>query len=202
MLIQRKWQILSAISSGKAISEIEPPLAGTEIRFFIENKAGYDAIKSKMKPGESLVFVPPDDMDYDESDEPWPPVYDEKKLVISENQDTISEKTQYDGAPFGNQNAAGPHKRSHLSKADKEKYEKRIVGQITSDGVKVTGFSDHAFDRIAQRNLSPKRIETMLASNDISPDRTHPNRRCYDTDGSRLVLDFTDGTIVTVEWRR
>lgn len=114
---------------------------------------------------------------------------------------TTNPTEQEDGAPAGNQNAAGPHKRKHLSPADKARYTKRIVGQTTSDGVKITGFSGHAFDRVAQRNVSAKRIEAMIRSAKVSQDKKHPNRRCYDVKGSRLVLDHTTGTIVTIEWR-
>ncbi len=127
----------------------------------------------------------------------------EKTLDFSTPADTIKSKgITKDGAPKGNDNAAGPHKRSHLSSSDKARYRNRIVGQKTSDGVQVKGFSDHAFDRIAQRNLSPKRIEDMLRSQDVSPDKTYQNRRCYDVKGSRLVLDHMTGTIVTIEWRK
>lgn len=127
----------------------------------------------------------------------------EKTLDFSTPANTIKSKgITNDGAPKGNDNAAGPHKRSHLSSSDKARYRNRIVGQKTSDGVQVKGFSDHAFDRIAQRNLSPKRIEDMLRSQDVSPDKTYQNRRCYDVKGSRLVLDHTTGTIVTIEWRK
>ena len=127
----------------------------------------------------------------------------EKTLDFSTPADTIKSKgITEDGAPKGNDNAAGPHKRSHLSSSDKARYRNRIVGQKTSDGVQVKGFSDHAFDRIAQRNLSPKRIEDMLRSQNVSPDKTYQNRRCYDVKGSRLVLDHTTGTIVTIEWRK
>ena len=128
---------------------------------------------------------------------------EEKPLDFSTPADTIKSKgITNDGAPKGNDNAAGPHKRSHLSSSDNARYRNRIVGQKTSDGVQVKGFSDHAFDRIAQRNLSPKRIEDMLRSQNVSPDKTYQNRRCYDVKGSRLVLDHTTGTIVTIEWRK
>ena len=128
---------------------------------------------------------------------------EEKTLDFSTPANTIKSKgITNDGAPKGNDNAAGPHKRSYLSSSDKARYRNRIVGQKTSDGVQVKGFSDHAFDRIAQRNLSPKRIEDMLRSQDVSPDKTYQNRRCYDVKGSRLVLDHTTGTIVTIEWRK
>lgn len=128
---------------------------------------------------------------------------EEKTLDFSMPMDTIkSTGISEDGAPKGNDNAAGPHKRSHLSSSDKARYKKRIVGQTTSDGVTVKGFSEHAFDRVAQRNLSPKRIEDMLRSTNVSPDKTYASRRCYDVKGSRLVLDHTTGTIVTIEWRK
>lgn len=127
----------------------------------------------------------------------------ENPIDFQAETDTITSKDIInDGAPKGNDNAAGPHKRSHLSSSDKAKYRNRIVGQKTSDGVQVKGFSNHAFDRIAQRNLSPKRIEDMLRSQNVSPDKTYQNRRCYDVKGSRLVLDHTTGTIVTIEWRK
>lgn len=127
----------------------------------------------------------------------------EKTIDFSPENNTIkSQETSEDGAPKGNQNAAGPHKRSHLSEADKQKYTKRIVGQKTSDGVTVTGFIDHAFDRVAQRNISMGQIEQMLRSNQVSPDKTYPDRNCYDIKGKRLVLDKKTGEIITVEKRR
>lgn len=131
-------------------------------------------------------------------------ISERREIILDnpQNQDTITVKNQTDGAPDGNRNAAGPHKRSHLSKADTERYSKRLVGQKTSDGITVSKITPHAFDRIAQRNLSAARIEDMLRSSNVSPDKNHPNRRCYDTKGSRLVLDHTDGTIVTIEWRK
>lgn len=113
-----------------------------------------------------------------------------------------SEEIETDGAPKGNQNAAGPHKRTHLSAADKKSYEKRIVGQKTSDGVTITKFWSHAFDRIAERNISKGQIEKMLQSDRVSPDKTHPERNCYDIKGKRLVVDTKTGEIITVEWRK
>lgn len=127
----------------------------------------------------------------------------EKPIDFSPENNTIkSQETSEDGAPKGNQNAAGPHQRSHLSKADQEKYTKRIVGQKTSDGITVTGFWNHAFDRIAQRNMSMGQIEKLLQNGQVSPDKTYPNRNCYDVPGKRLVLDKNTGEIVTIEWRK
>lgn len=138
------------------------------------------------------------------------------QLIISKNPIDLSAKTSIiksnnttddtveDGAPEGNDNAKGPHKRSKFSKKDQNRYKKRIVGKKTSEGVEVKMFSEpHVFDRIAQRNISMKKIEDMLASDKVSPDKTYPDtRKCYDIEGMRLVLDVTDGTVVTVEKRR
>lgn len=77
MLNKRKWDILCAAARGADASEIDPPLVGMEIRYFELHKI--DAEKAKRKAGRNdLMYVPPNDMDYDESNDPWPP--DEKML--------------------------------------------------------------------------------------------------------------------------
>lgn len=76
MLNQRKWEILGFISAEKPIEEIDPPLSGTEVRYYKEHKEQYEKIKPNLPKGVKFQFVPPNDMDYDESNEPWPPVYD------------------------------------------------------------------------------------------------------------------------------
>lgn len=119
----------------------------------------------------------------------------QKEFTTPTNSDIIQETSEDGGPGSGKQ-------RTHLSEEDKASYTKRIVGQKTSDGVEVTGFRDHAFDRIAQRNISKAQIERMLQSPDVSPDKTYPERNCYDIKGKRLVLDMTTGEIITVEKRR
>lgn len=119
----------------------------------------------------------------------------QKEFTTPTNSDIIQETSEDGGPGSGKQ-------RTHLSEEDKASYTKRIVGQKTSDGVEVTGFRDHAFDRIAQRNISKAQIECMLQSHDVSPDKTYPERNCYDIKGKRLVLDKTTGEIITVEKRR
>ena len=113
---------------------------------------------------------------------------------------------RHDGAPQGNQNAAGPHKGKgqaghSLSKKEREKIKSRLVGKKSSQGVVVKRISQHAFDRIGGRKMSAGRIEKMLASTNVSPSQTGSNRSTYDIPGSRLVLG-DDGTIITVMWRK
>lgn len=130
------------------------------------------------------------------------PYISENTLDFSAKTDIVTSKgTTDDGAPVGNQNAAGPHRRSHLSAADKEKYSERLIGLTTSAGTEVKAITGHAFDRIAERRISVSRIEDMIKNGKVSPDKTHPDRHVYDIPGSRMVLNYETGTIITVEWR-
>ena len=90
-----------------------------------------------------------------------------------------------------------------LSDKDKQKYEKRIVGQKTSTGLEITGFDEngHTFQRIAERGISPARIENMIAQEPV-PDKKFTNREIYWHEGSGIVIDTDTGVIITTMWRR
>lgn len=134
----------------------------------------------------------------------------EKTIDKSVNSFTIkSQDITEDGGPgsgnHGHEGVKGQRggSKPRLSAKDKAKYDRRIKGKKTSDGVEISNIRGHAYDRIAERRISPKRIEDMLASTKVSPDKTYPeSRRCYDVPGSRLVVDFVVGEIVTIEWRK
>ena len=49
-----------------------------------------------------------------------------------------------------------------LDNAERKRYDKILVGSRTSDGVKITSMSEHAYDRAAQRNISPGQIRDTL----------------------------------------
>ena len=114
---------------------------------------------------------------------------------------------KFDGAPLGNQNAAGPHRSSGggkgrtVGKAEREKISNRFVGKTTSNGTKITKISDHAFDRLGGRLMSPGRMQRMIDSTDVKPDAQHADRKVYDIPGSRMVI-ADNGTIVTMMWRK
>lgn len=59
----RKWAILSAISAGTPVSQIDPPLNEAEIRYYETNLAPFLQIKSNLPANISLQFVPTDDSD-------------------------------------------------------------------------------------------------------------------------------------------
>lgn len=132
----------------------------------------------------------------------------EKPLDFKAQSATIKSKedTAFDGAPKGNQNAAGPHKGGggsghKLSQTERTKLENRFVGKKSSKGTEIKKFSEHAFERLGGRAISAGRFEKMLNSTDTKPDKNHPDRTLYDVPGSRMVL-ADDGTVVSIMWRR
>jgi len=88
-----------------------------------------------------------------------------------------------------------------LSEKDKKRYERRIVGKKTSTGLEVKKISKHAEQRLAERKLSPKRIEMMMEQEPVD-DEKHDNCEIYWHNGSAMVLDKHSGTVVTFMWGR
>lgn len=135
-------------------------------------------------------------------------------LFISENPIDKSEKTDTikyqatieDGGPgsgnHGHKGRPGQKGGSEHSLVPKEKAKitKRLVGQQTHDGVTIRSVSSHAFDRIGGRKMSVGRIDRMRTEGVPSPGN-RPHTRCYDIDGSRMVIDTESGNVMTVMWR-
>ena len=123
-------------------------------------------------------------------------------LHSRENLDRIKEKTYLDGAPYGNKNAVGHHKKKgkKMTDEDKKQYEKRLVGLKASDGIEVKSISKHAFDRLEGRLMSVGRVERTITNGKAGNGNT-PGTRTYDIEGSRAVLN-KDGNLVSVMWRR
>lgn len=109
--------------------------------------------------------------------------------------DIIKEKGEMDGGPGSGKKPNG------LSEQDKAKLSSRLIGQKTHDGVEIKSISSHAFDRVSGRRISPSRIDKMRTEGQVS-DGNNPHTRCYDVDGSRMVVDIDSGKVVTVMWRR
>lgn len=135
-------------------------------------------------------------------------------LFISENPIDKSEKTDTikyqatieDGGPgsgnHGHKGRPGQKGGSEHSLGPKEKAKitKRLVGQQTHDGITIRSVSSHAFDRIGGRKMSVGRIDRMRTEGVPSPGN-RPHTRCYDIDGSRMVIDTESGNVMTVMWR-
>ena len=90
--------------------------------------------------------------------------------------------------------------KASLSPKEKDKVVSRLVGQKTHDGVEIKSVSSHAFDRIAGRKMSVGRIDRMRTQGKVSPGHTEQTR-CYDIEGSRMVVDTKSGNVVTIMWR-
>ena len=124
------------------------------------------------------------------------------KSVTIKYQGTIG-----DGGPgsgnFGHEGQPGQvgGSKQSLSQKEREKVVKRLVGQKTHDGVTIRTVANHAFDRIGGRKISLGRIDKMRNSGTVSPGN-RPHTRCYDIEGSRMVVDTESGTVMTVMWRK
>ena len=92
-------------------------------------------------------------------------------------------------------------KRSKLSAGDVKRYTDRLTGQTTSNGTEIQEISKHTFDRIAERRITLKRFENMMAKTPYV-DKTFPERDIYPDRGAGLVIDRHTGEIITVMWGR
>lgn len=115
--------------------------------------------------------------------------------------------TTKDGGPgsgnFGHEGQPGQvgGSKQSLSPKEREKVVKRLVGQKTHDGIAIRAVANHAFDRIGGRKMSLGRIDKMRSSGAVSQGN-RPHTRCYDIEGSRMVVDTESGTVMTVMWRK
>jgi hypothetical protein len=108
----------------------------------------------------------------------------------------VSDEAKHDG---GEGSGIEGHTTPRLSAKDKSKYDSRIVGQKTSSGVEVKSFSNHAYDRLAQRRISSNRILQMLTQTP-QPSKSNPDCDVYKHNGSSIVIDRNSGKVVTVMW--
>lgn len=84
-----------------------------------------------------------------------------------------------------------------LDGAERERYDNLLRGTLTSDGVTIRGFREHAYDRAAQRGISPGEIHDAIQAAS-SPSKSDPACRTYDRDGIRVVVNHQSGDIVSV----
>ncbi|GHV35143.1 hypothetical protein FACS1894187_07220 [Synergistales bacterium] len=91
------------------------------------------------------------------------------------------------------------HTTPKLSAKDRAKYDRRIIGQKTSSGTEIKSFSEHSYQRIAERGISPNRVLQMLAQTP-SQDKTNPDNDIYRHNGSSIVINRNSGNVVTVMW--
>lgn len=105
------------------------------------------------------------------------------------------EKRKQDGpgAPIGNQNAKGPHKKKYSN----SKLAKQLVGKSTGDGRKIKAMGQHADDEARDRKIYYPSIANALAQ---KPKKSYKNRSVYDFRGTRVVVE--DDVIITVVDRR
>lgn len=111
-------------------------------------------------------------------------------LTPSKSTDTIS-IDNLDGAPPGNQNAAGPHNKS---------YEKALKGIKTSDGKVVKKIDPHLYKRAKQRDVYPKSIADALKKGKTESGNTG-NRTVYSYNGTHVVFDNDKSMVKTAIYK-
>lgn len=67
--------------------------------------------------------------------------------------------------------------------------------------MKITSLSNHAYDRAAQRNISPGEIRRAIKA---TPTLSKKDPTCneYDNKGIRTVVNFHSGNVISVMRRR
>ena len=133
----------------------------------------------------------------------------QSKLNLTTDSDTATIKSQENidgGSGSGNHGHEGrPGQKGgssrRLPQNERNKIIKRLKGNTTHDGVTIKRVSEHAFDRLGGRMISVGRVDKMIAGGVTSPGNK-PHTRCYDINGSRMVVDYESGTVVTVMWRK
>jgi phage-related protein (TIGR01555 family) len=109
-----------------------------------------------------------------------------------------------DGAPIGNQNAAGPHNMSGgpkvkgFTKEQRAGILKELKGFTTNTGLQIKDVTDHAYQRMDERRISTKTIRHVLTKGVADVSRKRANCLTYTTNDRRVVVDKDNGKIVSV----
>lgn len=87
----------------------------------------------------------------------------------------------------------------YVDNQTKTQYNNLLRGTKASDGQEVKSVSGHAVGRMKQRNITPKQVQSVLASksNKISPGKTK-STKCYEENKIRVVMNEKTGNIVSV----
>lgn len=108
-----------------------------------------------------------------------------------------------DGAPYGNQNAAGPHNGQSSQKDYKaaREFTKAVKGTVAQNGVTVKEVSAHAGYRMKSRNITPEDLKDSLENPDsMYPGNSkHKDVTCFQKGKNRIVLSNTGNIVTTID---
>ena len=76
----------------------------------------------------------------------------------------------------------------------KKDYEETVIGVITGDGIKIRSCSDHAFDRLMERNIWPKNVINALKMKSVPAKN---NNVAYIYGGTYVYVNNKTGTIIS-----
>ncbi len=125
-----------------------------------------------------------------------------KTLELQPDDGTIRAENQ-DGAPPGNQNAAGPHGGASAKRdfeAAKE-YTKAVKGMTVENGVTIKTVTPHAGYQMKARNISTEDLKESLTNPDsmYPGNRKHPDATCFQKGKNRIVVSPKGEIITTID---
>jgi phage-related protein (TIGR01555 family) len=92
----------------------------------------------------------------------------------------------------------GDKSKKSIDTEAQKRYANILLNCKTSDGVKIKRLIGHSVDRAEERNVSPEQIKDILQNNDVTYPGNKPHRTVYVKNGIRIVVDYADGSIVSV----
>lgn len=84
------------------------------------------------------------------------------------------------------------------TKKQRQEIEKVLIGTNTPNGIKISGVSFHAADRIVQRNVLATEVKSILLSAAISYPGNKPDTYCVQHGGFRIVYSGSGNLISAV----
>lgn len=81
----------------------------------------------------------------------------------------------------------------------KKDYAKAVAGMKTGDGIKIKSCSEHAFDRVIQRDIWPKSITSALKNKSVP---AKDGKVAYINKGTHVYVDNKTGTVVTAIYKK
>lgn len=102
------------------------------------------------------------------------------------------------GGGSGDSGSSNSEEKSSSGYAKKD-YAKAVVGMKTGDGIKIKSCSEHAFDRVIQRDIWPKSITSALKNKSVP---AKDGKVAYINKGTHVYVDNKTGTVVTAIYKK
>jgi phage-related protein (TIGR01555 family) len=109
-----------------------------------------------------------------------------------------SDHPRDDDGKFGSGGISNETSKKMLDKGTAKRYSDVLLNYTTHDGVVIKRLADHAITRGTERDVSPEKVKDILKNYTASYPGNVKNRRVYVKDKVRVIVDYTDGAIVSI----